>query len=152
MREGRALRRMVVGSAVAIAGLAPVAAAGAANVPAGAATPSAATWTLVDYSLHDCLSGSDTSALYGVWISGRWSHKISVGASRLPAYAHVTTSYAPIPPGRSNGDLSLALVHVDFDHLPPIGTYTASEWASEATTSAMQSVSITIEVKDRCGY
>ncbi len=124
-----------------------VAAGSAQGAPGGG---HAARWQLVDYGQAACFSANVHDAYYGVWISGRWSRPINVGASALPAGASFDTSYAPIPPGSSTGVYSLAYVHVRMTTNPPVGTYTASLWATDGTTT--RSVPIVLNVKTRCGY
>jgi hypothetical protein len=108
------------------------------------------TWHLVDYGQSACFSSHVTDSYFGVWISGRWNHAIDVGAQRLPAGGGYTTSYAPILPGSSSGEYSLAYVHVMLAPTTPIGTYTASLWASDGSRS--QRVPIVLDVRATCGY
>jgi hypothetical protein len=108
------------------------------------------TWHLVDYGQKVCFSSRVTDSYFGVWISGRWTHSINVGAQRLPAGGGYDTSYAPIAPGSSTGEYSLAYVHVMLAPTTPIGAYTASLWASDGRSS--QSVPIVLDVRARCGY
>ena len=109
-----------------------------------------ATWHLVDYQQKACFSARVTDSYFGIWISGRWTHAINVGAQRLPAGGGYDTSYAPIAPGSSTGVYSLAYVHVTLPSSTAIGTYTASLWASDG--SRWQSVPIVLDVRARCGY
>ena len=109
-----------------------------------------ATWRLEDYGQSACFSPNVHDAWYGVYIDGRWRRPIDVGASGLPAGGSYDTTYAPIPPGRSTGEYSLAYVHVMLSTLPPVGTYTASMWASDGRTR--QAVPIVLDVRSRCGY
>jgi len=110
----------------------------------------ASTWHLVDYAQKACFSPRVTDSYYGVWISGRWTHAISVGAGRLPSGSGYDTSYAPIAPGSSTGEYSLAYVHVKLAPSTPVGLYTASLWASDG--SRTQSVPVVLDVRARCGY
>jgi hypothetical protein len=110
----------------------------------------AAPWHLEDYQQSSCFSPNVGDAYYGVYIEGRWRRSINVGASNLPPGGSFSTNYAPIPPGSSTGDYTLAYVHVTLSPLPPLGTYTASLWAS--TGRIRQSVPIELVVQDRCGY
>ena len=120
-------------------------------VAAAAARPQPRpTWHLVDYGQKACFDSHVTDSYFGVWINGRWNHAIDVGANRLPSGSGYTTSYAPIPPGSSSGEYSLAYVHVMLAPATPIGTYTASLWASDGSKS--QSVPIVIDVRATCGY
>ena len=126
-----------------------VCAAALAALSAGPAS-AAPTWTLVDYHQTACFSPRVTSSWYGIWISGRWRHSIDVGARRLPAGGGFSSSYAPIPPGSSTGEYSLAYVRVDIPATTPVGTYTAMLWASDGTRT--QKVPVTLNVTTRCGY
>jgi hypothetical protein len=120
-------------------------------VPAAAkGTPSGSRWQLVDYGQSGCFSQNVHDTYYGIYISGRWSTSIDVGASGLPSGGSYDTSYAPIPPGSSTGEYSLAYVHVMLNPNPPLGTYTASLWASDGRTT--HQVPVTLVVKTRCGY
>jgi hypothetical protein len=111
---------------------------------------SAPRWQLVDNAQFACFSANVHDAYYGVWIDGRWTKAINVGASGLPASASFDTSYAPIPPGSSTGVYSLAYVHLKMTTNPAVGTYTASMWATDGRTT--KSVPIVLSVKTRCGY
>jgi hypothetical protein len=117
-------------------------------VGTGLARP--ARWHLEDYHQSSCFSAVSTVSYYGVYIDGTWRRSIDVGAANLPPGGSYTTSYAPIPPGSSNGDYSLAYVAVELPSNEPLGTYTASLWAS--TGRIRQSVPIELVVQDRCGY
>lgn len=105
-------------------------------------------WHLVDYAQRACFDTHVTDSYYGVWISGRWTHAINVGAQQLPAGGAYNTSYAPIAPGSSTGVYSLAYVHVMLPPTTPIGSYTASLWASDGSSS--QSVPIVLDVRASC--
>jgi hypothetical protein len=108
------------------------------------------TWTLVDYRQAGCFSPNVGDTYYGVYLDGRWRTSIDVGASGLPPGGSYTTSYAPIPPGSSNGEFTLAYVHVVLAPLPPVGRYTAALWADDGRSR--QEVPIALEVKTKCGY
>jgi hypothetical protein len=111
-----------------------------------------ATWTLVDYHQNTCYffpQGSAYSNYYGIWIQGRWRHAIDVGASQLPTGAQTWTSYAPIPPGSSDGIGSLAYVAIQLPPTTPVGTYGATLWASDGTVT--ESVPVVLTVQTRCG-
>jgi hypothetical protein len=108
------------------------------------------TWRLVDYQQHGCFSPNVHDSWFGIYINGRWTTSIDVGASNLPAGGTFDTSYAPVAPGSSSGIYSLAYVRVHFATPPPVGIYTASMWASDGATT--QQVSITLDVRTRCGY
>lgn len=130
-----------------------VAIAAAASMTALTAAPADAgtgRWQLEDYGQTACFSPHVTSSYYGIWISGQWRHTINVGASRLPAGGSFATSYAPIAPGSSDGEGSLAYVRVDIPAATPLGTYTARLWASDGKRT--QTVPVTLTVKTRCGY
>ena len=137
--------RILIG-ALAVSGMLASAFAGTA----AATSTRIARWTLVDYHQSACFSTHVTDAYYGIWIDGTWRHSIDVGAANLPAGGTYTTSYAPIPPGSSDGVYSLAYVHVVLPSTQAVGTYTADMWASDGRF--MQSVPITLVVKSKCGY
>src|SRR5438093_3808677 len=84
------------------------------------------TWQLIDYQQSACFSPSVTTAYYGIWIKGSWTRPINIGISNLPSGGTYWTSYAPIPPGSSDGIYSLAYVGVQIPSTTPVGTYTAS--------------------------
>ena len=108
---------------------------------AGAAG-SAASWKLIDNHQRTCyVSSRGGTSYYGMWISGTWRHRINVGASALPAGGSYYTSYAPIPPGSSDGVGSLAYVALVLPAGASVGTYTSSLWASDGRTR--QTVPIT---------
>ena len=107
-------------------------------------------WQLVDYQQSACFSPSVTTAYYGIWIRGRWTRPIDIGISNLPSGGTYWTSYAPIPPGSSDGIYSLAYVGVQIPSTTPVGTYTASLWASDGRVT--RSVPVTLDVRTRCGY
>ena len=109
----------------------------------------AASWQLVDDHQSACFSSNVTSSYYGIWISGRWRHTIDVGAKAMPAGGSFSTSDAPIAPGSSTGEYSLAYVRVQIPAATPVGSYTAKLWASDGTHR--QTVPITLNVQDRCG-
>jgi hypothetical protein len=109
-----------------------------------------ATWTLEDYQQTGCYSPNVHDHYYAIYIDGTWRRQIYVGAAHLPEGGTYDTSYAPIPPGSSNGEYTLAYVHVTLPSTEPVGTYDAYMWASTGRTT--QSVPITLEVKSSCGY
>ncbi|MDP9343592.1 MAG: DUF5980 family protein [Actinomycetota bacterium] len=117
---------------------------------AAATSTRTARWTLVDYHQSACFSSNVTDAYFGIWIDGTWRRSIDVGAANLPPGGTYTTSYAPIPPGSSDGVYSLAYVHVVLRSTQALGTYTADMWASDGRL--MQSVPITLVVQSKCGY
>jgi hypothetical protein len=139
---------VVVASTTSLVG---VEAAGARRRhPAPPPPPPPSNWQLVDYQQQACFSANVHDTYFGIWINGTWNTAVDVGAAGLPAGGVFDTSYAPIPPGSSTGIYSLAYVHVSFATPPPIGVYTASIWASDGSTT--QSVPVTLNVVDRCGY
>jgi hypothetical protein len=124
----------------------------AGTTPARAAheVPSRTTWTLVDYRQDGCFSPNVGDTYFGIYVDGRWRTSIDVGASGLPAGGSYDTSYAPIPPGSSDGEYTLAYVHVVLSPLPPVGRYTATLWADDGRTR--QGVPIALDVTTKCGY
>ena len=141
-RGGRALLAMLVTAVLVV---------GAPLVDAATARPRPpSTWHLVDAGQRACFSARVTDSYFGVWLSGRWTREINVGASGLPAGGGYDTSYAPIPPGSSTGVYSLAYVHVKLAPGTAVGVYTASLWASDG--SRTQSVPVVLDVRTRCGY
>jgi len=114
--------------------------------PAQAARPAAASaWQLIDNQQKSCyVSTRGGTSYYGIWIAGTWTHQIDVGATALPAGGSYYTSYAPIAAGTSDGVGSLAYVDVVLPVGAAVGTFTASMWASDGTTT--QAVPITIVV------
>jgi hypothetical protein len=145
--------RRLVGSVVLVVALAAlVGAPGVASAkgqPPPPPPPGASSWRLVDNAQTGCFSARVHDTYFGIWIEGRWTSAIDVGASGLPAGGAFDTSYAPIAPGSSTGIYSLAYVHVSLATNPPIGTYSASLWASDGATT--QQVPVTIDVRARCG-
>lgn len=114
--------------------------------PAVAAHPATTgSWQLIDNQQKTCyVTTRDGTSYYGIWISGTWTHQITIGADTLPAGGSYYTFYAPIPAGSSDGIGSLAYVAVVLPAGTPVGTYTASLWASDATTT--EAVPITLVV------
>jgi hypothetical protein len=138
---GRSARSLiVVGSLMAL-----VLAVGA-SAPAKVRT----TWRLVDYQQSLCFSNNVNTGWYAIYIDGRWKQPLDIGITGLPTGGTFTTSYAPIPPGSSDGEYSLAYVGVQLPSDTPLGTYTARLWAGSSQTR--QSVPVTLVVKTRCGY
>jgi hypothetical protein len=142
----RQIRNVLIGTITLLGVLAPPFAGAAAADRAD----SAPRWRLVDYRQSKCFSSHVTVGYYGIWIEGRWKHAIDVGAEDLPASGSYTTSYAPIPPGSSTGEYSLAYVHVTLPSDEPVGTYTAKLWASDSRTR--DTVPIRLVVRSSCGY
>jgi hypothetical protein len=122
----------------------------ATAAPAAAGTAAGTRWRLEDYHQTACFSVNVHDTYYGIYIQGHWSSAIDVGARGLPAGGSFDTSYAPIPPGSSTGEYTLAYVHVSLSVNPPIGQYQAWIWASDG--QSRQRVPVTLDVKDRCGY
>jgi hypothetical protein len=109
---------------------------------AGSASSAKAGWKLIDYQQRTCyVSTRGGTSYYGIWISGTWRHRVNVGATDLPAGGSFYTSYAPIPPGSSDGIGSLAYVALVLPAGAAVGTYTSSLWASDGKTR--QTVPIT---------
>jgi hypothetical protein len=146
------MRRTVLRTlAMPVLALACLLSAGAGMSPAQAvAQAPRATWTLVDYRQDGCFSPNVGDTYFGVYVDGRWRTPINVGASGLPAGGSYTTSYAPIPPGSSDGEYTLAYVHVVLAPLPPVGRYTATLWADDGRSR--QEVPIALDVTTKCGY
>ncbi|HZM75857.1 MAG TPA: DUF5980 family protein [Candidatus Limnocylindrales bacterium] len=118
---------------------------GGAPAHAASPAPTTASWQLIDNQQKTCyVTTRGGTNYYGVWISGTWTHRITIGADALPAGGSYFTSYAPIPPGTSDGIGSLAYAAVVLPVGTPVGTYTASLWASDATVT--QTVPITLVV------
>lgn len=115
---------------------------------AGAATP--ARWQLEDYHQRSCFDTNVHDTYYGVYVQGTWRHAIAVGADDLPAGATFDTSYAPIPPGSSGGEYTLAYVHVTLPSGTALGRYSARLWASDGTTQSW--VPVGMNVRSSCGY
>jgi uncharacterized protein DUF5980 len=149
MREPRFLRLAgIVSLAALLLGASPRVLA-----PTGSETDhaeGAGTWTLVDYQQTACFDGQVTTAYYGIWIRGSWTKPIRIGLASLPAGSETWTTYAPIPPGSSSGEYSLAYVGVEIPANTPVGTYTAQLWAREGRLR--QSVPVTLSVETDCGY
>jgi hypothetical protein len=104
----------------------------------------------MDYHQSACFSPRVTTSYYGIWIKGTWTRPINIGITNLPSGGSYSTSYAPIPPGSSTGEYSLAYVAVQIPTTTQVGTYTASLWASQGKTK--QTVPVTLVVKTKCGY
>jgi hypothetical protein len=147
MRDRRVRVRLVAGAVAASVAMTMLIGASAA----GAATEAgAARWRLVDYQQAGCFSPNVHDTYFGVYIQGRWRTAIDVGASGLPAGGTYDTTYAPIPPGQSAGEFTLAYVHVTLPSSTPLGSYTGSMWANDG--SVTRQVPIVMNVQDRCGY
>jgi len=130
---------------------APVSARHKPSPPPPPPPPTASNWQLVDYQQKLCFSSVVTTGYFGIWISGTWTHAINIGIDGLPPGGTFWTSYAPIAPGTSTGIYSLAYVAVQLSSTTPVGTTTASLWASDGTTK--ESVPVTIAVQASCkGY
>ena len=112
------------------------------------------TWQLVDWSQEACISignpGSDRTTYYGIYIDGRWNQSINAGLRNAPPGSTQWGSYLPIRPGSSNGEYSLAYVALQLAPDTPLGLYTIDLWAGDGMTR--QSVPVTVEVAEDCGY
>src|SRR5262245_41640001 len=112
------------------------------------------TWQLVDWSQQTCVNigspSSDRTTYYGIYINGRWNNSITGGIRNAPADSTQWGSYLPIPPGSSDGQYSLAYVALQLAPDTAIGLYTLKLWTSDGTTR--QSVPVTLEVAEDCGY
>jgi hypothetical protein len=111
-------------------------------------------WQLVDWAQAPCVSignqGSDRTTYYGIYLDGRWSQSITAGLRKAPAGSTQWGLYLPIPPGSGDGEYTLAYVAIQLAPDTPIGLYTLSLWAGDGT--ARQSVPVTLEVAEDCGY
>ena len=124
---------------------------GGVSRPAASATGSASrTWQLMDHHLSACFSSDRTDIFFPIWINGRWTHAVDVGAQGLPPGGSYTTIGAPIPPGSSDGGNSPAYVRIHLAPNTPLGAYTARLWATDGRSR--QTVPVTLFVKVRCGY
>jgi hypothetical protein len=133
-------------TALLLATLLAVTFLGNGQAVAARSTTAAATWQLIDNHQRTCyVSTRGGTNYYGVWISGTWRHRINIGADALPAGGSYYTSYAPIPPGSSDGIGSLAYVAVVLPVGAAVGTYTSSMWASDGRYK--QAVPITLVVQ-----
>jgi hypothetical protein len=141
----RSSARILIGVLAVSAALAPT-----FSGTAAATSARTARWTLEDYEQSGCFSSHVTDHYYGIYIDGKWRHSIYVGAAHLPPGATYDTSYAPIPPGSSTGEYTLAYVHVALRPTEQLGTYAADMWASNGRIT--QSVPITLVVQSSCGY
>jgi hypothetical protein len=111
-----------------------------------ASPANASSWQLIDNQQRTCyVSTRGGTNYYGIWIDGAWSSQISIGASSLPAGGSFYTFYAPIPPGSSDGIGSLAYVAVVLPAGAATGTFTASMFASDGSTT--EAVPITLVVQ-----
>jgi hypothetical protein len=109
-------------------------------------------WQLVDWAQNPCISiGSPyRTTYYGIYIDGSWNQNINAGLRKAPVGSTQSGSYLPIRPGSSSGEYSLAYVALQIAADTPIGIYTISLWASDGATR--QSVPVTLEVAEDCGY
>jgi hypothetical protein len=121
-----------------------------AVAPDGAGAQVRRGWHLVDYQQSGCFSSNVTTHYYAIYIEGRWGRALDIGITGLPAGGTFTTSYAPIPPGSSDGEHSLAYVGVHLPSDTALGTYTADLWAGNERRT--ESVPVTLVVKTTCGY
>jgi hypothetical protein len=112
------------------------------------AAPRSVTWQLVDNHQAICFTTRSNIGYFGIWIKGKWSRTVNVGISGLPSGGTFTTSYAPIASGAGSGQRSLAYVAARLPASTPIGSYTASLWASDGRSR--QTVPVTLNVKTKC--
>lgn len=124
------------------------AATAASAAPGGVAAQTR--WRLVDYRQTACFDANVHDTYYGIYIKGQWARPIDIGATGLPSGGSYTTSYAPIPPGSSSGEFTLAYVHVTLSTIPSVGKYQASIWANDGSTT--RQVPVVLDVRTRCGY
>jgi hypothetical protein len=119
-------------TALLVATLVAMSFLGSGQAAVARSTTTTATWQLIDNHQRTCyVSTRGGTSYYGIWISGTWRHRINIGADQLPAGGSYYTSYAPIPPGSSDGIGSLAYVAVVLPVGAAVGTYTSSLWASD---------------------
>jgi hypothetical protein len=138
MENTRMFNRLL---AVAIGALLLIASSGGAV--------SASSWTLVDNHQSTCYyPPNGTTNYYPVWLSGSWSHPISVSISGAPAGSSTWTYDSPIEPGSSNGSGSLAYVALHIANSTPTGSYTAQLTATDG--SSTQSVDVGVVVRTSC--
>ena len=142
--SGRAPRTLVTISVLGVLFLAFLGSA------AGARTRAGSTWQLVDYHQSACFDSSTSGKYFGIYIKGKWRQPLDVGISSLPDGGSFTTLYAPIPPGSSRGEYSLAYVRVALPSDAAVGTYVADLWAGTSRTT--KSVPVSLLVKTKCGY
>ena len=148
MTKGKLRGALLIAVLLAVSVLATPVAARHRPAPPPPPPPAPANWQLVDYSQKICFTSTSTTGWFGIWISGTWTHSVSIGIDGLPAGGSFTTSYAPIAPGTSTGVYSLAYVGVQLASKTPVGSTTASLWASDGTTK--KSVPVTIVVQASC--
>jgi hypothetical protein len=128
--------------ALSLVGMLAIALLGGSGQAVAAGSAQTASWQLIDNHQRACyVSTRGGTRYYGIWIAGTWRRTINVGARGLPAGASYYTSYAPIPPGSSDGVGSLAYVAVVLPAGAAAGTYTSSLWAAAGRTR--QAVPIT---------
>lgn len=119
----------------------------------GAAQAASPTWQLIDNHQRVCyVSTRGGTNYYGIWISGRWTHQVNVGANTLPGGASYYTTYAPIAAGSSDGIGSLAYVAVVVPAGAAVGTFTASLWASDGTTTEAVPISVIVNATSCTHY
>jgi hypothetical protein len=122
--------------------------------PAVAARSAApASWQLIDNHQRTCyVSTRGGTNYYGIWISGRWKHRLNVGADALPTGGSYYTSYAPIPVGSSDGVGSLAYVAVVLPVGTAVGTYTSSLWAFDGRTKRAVPITLVVQASSCSHY
>ena len=120
------------------------------GIPATASAGAPHTWHLVDYEQSDCNDGNPSESTFGVYVDGRWDSRLQVGADQLPSRAKYSTIYAPIPPGRSNGEYALAYVTVDLAPSTRMGNHVVTIWVKDGATR--ETAPFTVQVRADCGY
>jgi hypothetical protein len=117
-------------------------------VSTGSAAAAASSWTLVDNHQDVCFYPNGTTQYYPVWLSGTWSHDITVSLAGAPSGSSSWTYDTPIPPGSSDGSGSLAYVALQIPSSTPTGDYTARLSAIDGAST--QSVNVGVAVRATC--
>src|SRR5260221_5572595 len=112
--------------------------------------PTPFNWRLLDGHSTICYDGQSTGVFFRVQIRGSWTKTVDVWVDNLPKNASFATIAAPISPGSSNGEDTLAFVNLQFDNSIPRGTYTSTLLVSDG--GSIESVPITVKVRNVCGY
>jgi len=128
---------------------------GALTVTSETAIARRAAWKLVDYHQKACVDISspyaDRTVYFGIWLDGRWAHRLQAGLRNVPVGSTSRSSDLPIVPGSSEGVYALAYVAVQIAPDIPIGSYTFDLWVSDGTTR--QRVPLKLVVAETCnGY
>jgi hypothetical protein len=105
---------------------------------------------LLDNHQTVCNDGRASNAFYRIQIRGTWTTSVQVGLANLPYNATFATHWAPIPPGSSDGQETLAFVELRLGEQLPVGNYVAKMWAKDG--SQYQAVPVTLEVRSFCRY